>query len=62
MSRVGQHAEFIDRCAPLSISDRVMLKKLQQLSPDSQSNVTAISKAARRIRKRQAAPAIVAAE
>jgi hypothetical protein len=28
MIRHGQHADFIDRCAPLSIADRVMIKNL----------------------------------
>jgi hypothetical protein len=28
MTKCGQHADFIDRCAPLSISDRVMIKNL----------------------------------
>ena len=31
MLRAGQHAEFIDRCAPLSIADRLMMKKLSSL-------------------------------
>lgn len=31
MSRAGQHAEFVDRCAPLSIADRLMMKKLEDL-------------------------------
>ena len=31
MSRTGQHAEFIDRCAPLSIADRLMMRKLEDL-------------------------------
>ena len=31
MKRAGQHAEFVDRCAPLSIADRVMMKKLEDL-------------------------------
>lgn len=31
MSRAGQHAEFIDRCAPLSIADRLMMRKLEDL-------------------------------
>ena len=28
MQTAGQHAEFIDRCSPLSISDRLMIKNL----------------------------------
>ena len=28
MTRCGQHADFIDRCAPLSVADRVMIKNL----------------------------------
>ena len=28
MVRCGQHADFIDRCAPLSVADRVMIKNL----------------------------------
>jgi hypothetical protein len=28
MLRCGQHADFIDRCAPLSISDRLMVNAL----------------------------------
>ncbi|MES2472068.1 MAG: hypothetical protein V4601_04410 [Pseudomonadota bacterium] len=31
MSRAGQHAEFVDRCAPLSIADRLMMKKLEDM-------------------------------
>ena len=31
MSRAGQHAEFVDRCAPLSIADRLMMKQLEEL-------------------------------
>ena len=33
MIRAGQHAEFVDRCTALSIADRLMMKKLQQLPP-----------------------------
>ena len=28
MARCGQHADFVDRCAPLSVADRVMIKDL----------------------------------
>ena len=28
MQKAGHHAEFIDRCAPLSIADRVMIRNL----------------------------------
>ena len=28
MKRTGQHAEFIDRCSPLSVADRIMIKNL----------------------------------
>jgi len=28
MRRSGQHAEFIDRCSPLSVADRMMINKL----------------------------------
>ena len=28
MERCGQHADFVDRCAPLSIADRLMIKNL----------------------------------
>ena len=28
MKSTGQHAEFIDRCSPLSVADRLMIKKL----------------------------------
>ena len=28
MKGVGQHAEFVDRCSPLSVSDRLMIKNL----------------------------------
>ena len=28
MTKAGQHAEFIDRCSPLSVSDRLMIKNL----------------------------------
>jgi hypothetical protein len=31
MIRAGQHAEFVDRCTALSVADRLMMKKLQQL-------------------------------
>jgi hypothetical protein len=31
MNRTGQYAEFVDRCAPLSIADRVMMKNLDDL-------------------------------
>ena len=31
MERAGQHAEFVDRCTALSVADRLMMKKLQQL-------------------------------
>lgn len=31
MIRAGQHAEFVDRCTALSVADRQMMKKLQQL-------------------------------
>ncbi len=27
MRRAGQHAEFVDRCAPLSLADRLRLKR-----------------------------------
>ena len=35
MQRAGQHAEFIDRCTALSVADRLMMKKLQQLPMNS---------------------------
>ena len=28
MTKCGQHADFIDRCAPLSVADRLMIKNL----------------------------------
>jgi hypothetical protein len=28
MRKAGHHAEFIDRCAPLSIADRLMIRNL----------------------------------
>lgn len=28
MKKAGHHADFIDRCAPLSIADRIMIKNL----------------------------------
>jgi hypothetical protein len=28
MKVAGQHAEFIDRCSPLSVADRLMIKSL----------------------------------
>jgi hypothetical protein len=28
MRKAGHHAEFVDRCTPLSIADRVMIRKL----------------------------------
>ena len=53
MLRAGHHAEFVDRCASLSISDRVMMKKLQKMSPLAQSNITAIGSATRRTARRR---------
>ncbi len=29
MRSAGQHAEFVDRCAPLSVADRVMIEKFK---------------------------------
>ena len=28
MKMAGQHAEFVDRCSPLSVADRLMIKSL----------------------------------
>jgi len=28
MQRCGQHAQFVDRCTPLSITDRLMIRNL----------------------------------
>jgi hypothetical protein len=28
MQKAGHHAEFVDRCAPLSVADRVMIRNL----------------------------------
>jgi hypothetical protein len=28
MKKAGQHAEFVDRCSPLSIADRLMISSL----------------------------------
>lgn len=28
MKKAGHHADFVDRCSPLSIADRVMIKNL----------------------------------
>jgi len=28
MQRCGQHARFVDRCVPLSVADRLMIRKL----------------------------------
>lgn len=30
MRSVGQHAEFVDRCSPLSVSDRLLIREMVQ--------------------------------
>jgi hypothetical protein len=32
MRSIGQYAEFIDRCSPLSVEDRLLIKDIQQLT------------------------------
>ena len=32
MRSAGQHAEFIDRCSPLSVEDRLLIKDIQQVT------------------------------
>jgi hypothetical protein len=44
MKRSGQHAEFIDRCSPLSVADRIMMKNLNEMS--STGSATLIERAA----------------
>jgi hypothetical protein len=30
MHNAGQHAEFVDRCSPLSIADRLLIKQISE--------------------------------
>ena len=32
MRSIGQYAEFIDRCSPLSVEDRLLIKDIQQVT------------------------------
>ena len=32
MRSIGQYAEFIDRCSPLSVEDRLLIKDIQQVA------------------------------
>lgn len=66
MRRAGHEADFVDRCASLSVADRVVMKKLQQLRTSNQESraVLASDTARRGTRKRLAEddPVHIAAE
>ena len=41
MCSIGQYAEFIDRCTPLSVEDRLLIKDIQQVT-ESKHGVTSM--------------------
>ena len=44
MHSVGQHAEFVDRCSPLSIADRLLMREVEQVPQSSQDDVLAFTR------------------
>ena len=44
MHSVGQHAEFIDRCSPLSIADRLLMREVEQVPQSEADEVVAFTR------------------
>jgi|GraSoiStandDraft_4_1057263.scaffolds.fasta_scaffold1214708_1 hypothetical protein len=56
MHAAGQHAEFVDRCSPLSIADRLLMREVERVPQPNQDDVVAFTHDWVRT-QREAAPA-----